>query len=419
METLVYYLICPPHWNKTLPLSGEYLSKYATKKKISIKILDLNIILYKRLRLEKKTWLTLNKNFETGLFSAVKNKYPLFLENILKMLSCADAIGFSLFQRNKHFTFSLIDEIRSMYPNKKIIIGGPETLFMKLKKETLSRDIHWVIGEGEKSIAAILNNNTNTIIEYDELNDLDQIPLLDFDQYDIPLYSPTLPLYSSRGCIRNCTFCTERLLFSKFRQHSPLYMVEQIELLMRKYNLSSFSFQDSLINASPHWLEEFCRLLLNKNIKIKWEAQAAIRSDFKQPLAQVIKDSGCYNLFIGLESASDKILKSMNKGFTQEQAINFLTTLTRVGLNHEISLIVGFPGEESKDFQETLTWIKTHKKIVNKIAQVNPYLDYLSGEISAQEADLEKVTTILNTIRRERIPYTKSFINNLTYDHGH
>ena len=419
MKALVYYLLCPPHWNKTPPLSGEYLKRYATKDNIEVKILDLNIILYTLLGLEKKIWLTLDKDFETSLFSMVKDKHPAFLENILHMVSPADAIGFSLFRRNKHFTFSLINEIKSLYPDKKIVLGGPETLFMKLKKQTLSKDINWVIGEGEKSIAAILNNKTNTVIEYDELDDLDQIPFLDFTPYQIPLYSATLPLYSSRGCIRRCAFCTERLLSSKFRQHSPLYMVEQIQLLMRTHNVSCFSFQDSLINANPRWLEEFCRLLLNKNIKIKWEAQAAIRNDFTQRLAQLIKDSGCYNLFIGLESASDKVLKRMNKGFTQEEAVNFLTVLHRAGLQYEISLIVGYPGEETKDFRETHTWLTTHKKIIPKIAQLNPYLDYLSEEMCASQATRQKLTTLMNTIRGERIPYTRSFINNLTYPHGH
>ena len=418
MKPLVYCIICPPHWTKTPPLGLEFIRKYNENKGITVKILDLNIIFYHLLRMNKKKWLSLNKEFEEDLFNLVKKRYPQVIKNILKKLKDASLIGFSLFRRNKNFTYKFIEEIRRIYPHKKIVIGGPEVLFMKLRGEQLRKDINWVIGEGERSIEKILNCKHNLVVAYEEIENLDEIPFLDFEGFNINYYSQYLPLYTSRGCIKKCFFCTERRLSSRFRQHSSFYVVKQIEFLMKKFRTNYFIFQDSLINANLQWLEQFLTLLVKKGLKIFWEAQMIVRKDFDYSLAKLCKKAGCFNLFIGLESASNKVLSAMNKGFTKEEALNFFSTLKKAELHYEISLIVGYPAEKEKDFQETIQFITHNKRIIPKIAQVNPYIDYLNLEYTPSPQAIKRIDYLLSLLQKEKIPYTKSFINNLFYKNG-
>jgi len=144
----------------------------------------------------------------------------------------------------------------------------------------------------------------------------------------------------------------------------------------------------------------------------------AVRKDFPLSLAELLKKSGCFNLFVGLESASDKVLSAMNKGFTKEDACLFFEILKKAGLQYEISIIAGYPKEEENDFKETIDFITKNKTVIPKIAQVNPYIDYFSYPYTPSAQATERVKRLISLLRKEGIPYTKSFINNLIYKNG-
>ena len=110
---------------------------------------------------------------------------------------------------------------------------------MKLQGKGFSDEFHWVVGEGEQTAGAFSRGERRHLSEYGELDDLDDLPFTDFSGFDLSRYSRCLPLLSSRGCVRPCRFCTERLLYRKFRRHSPSYMVDLIESLIRKHGTNT------------------------------------------------------------------------------------------------------------------------------------------------------------------------------------
>ncbi|MFH1421964.1 MAG: radical SAM protein, partial [Planctomycetota bacterium] len=257
------------------------------------------------------------------------------------------------------------------------------------------------------------------------LDNLDSLPFLDFSSIDISCYKPILPLLASRGCIRKCVFCSEWNLYKKFRQHSVRYAIAQITYLLQRYNITYFSFHDSLINGNLEWLEKFCQEIINKNISIQWEAQIAIRSEMDTALFTLMKKAGCINLFIGLESASDKILAQMNKGFTINDAQRIFSELTKAGLMFEVSIIVGYPGESQQDFKHTLDFLKTHKRIIPKIAQVSGFTLYPQSVLYGQRLSLTEEPVITKRLKKiekflekNKIKHKKAFIDNLRYDHA-
>ena len=166
-------------------------------------------------------------------------------------------------------------------------------------------------------------------------------------------------------------------------------------------------------------LKNFAHLLINKNISIQWEAQIAIRPEMKRQLFKLMKKAGCYNLFIGLESGSDKILSAMHKGYSQSIALNFFNELASTSLHYEVSLITGFPSESDDDFNETLEFLKNNKHAIPKIAQINPFVNYSPASIKTTQAHqnnigAQRVQQLLTLLEKENIKYTRSFINNLT-----
>lgn len=186
---------------------------------------------------------------------------------------------------------------------------------------------------------------------------------------------------------------------------------------MEKHKINTFIFCDSLINYSNAWLEEFSTLIIKNKIRVKWEAQMRVDKNFDVSLGKLMKASGCYNLFVGLESASIATLKNMNKGFSPDTALDFFKKLTRSGLHFEISLIFGYPGETKADFNSTLNFVIKNKNIIPKIAQANPFIDYMAkctDEFPTQTA-IERIGKFVKSIETEKIRHTKSFINNLVY----
>ncbi|MEI8350447.1 MAG: radical SAM protein [Candidatus Omnitrophota bacterium] len=417
MKDAVYIIHCPPSWVKTPQLSLVYLKNYLQHQKIAAQILDLNILLFKLLAMPQKAWLTLDKCFEEELFSIVQKKFPQVLENLYLNIKNFSCVGFSLTRRNAQFSFLLASKIRDKFPDKKIIFGGPETLSLDWQNR-LHNEYYWVIGEGEMPLCSIINHKEQRIYRFQELDDLDTLPFFTFESLHANEYSPVIPLLSSRGCPHQCTFCSEKKLYKKLRHHSAQYMIEQIKLLIQTHKRNHFVFCDSLINYSPRWLEEFCSLILLNNLTIKWEAQIRIDQRMSIELAILMKKSGCINLFVGLESGSDRVLKSMNKGFSVSTALAFFNNLNAAKLQFEISLIFGYPGEDENAFRETLNFIVDNKMIIPKIAQANPFVDYLETfkqeKFPSQEAH-NRIHYFLKIMEKEKIKYTKSFINNLVY----
>lgn len=99
-----------------------------------------------------------------------------------------------------------------------------------------------------------------------------------------------------------------------------------------------------------------------------------------------MKQSGCYSLFVGLESASNTILTKMNKGFTTDDALKFFNALHQANLFFGVSIMVGYPAETDEDFQNTLDFIVLHKDIIPQVAQINPFT-YYDGTSADETAD--------------------------------
>jgi radical SAM superfamily enzyme YgiQ (UPF0313 family) len=417
MKHSVHLIQAPLFWVKTPPLSLIYLKTYLANKGVRVNVTDLNQEIFKLMKPPLSRWLTLDEDFENTVFAIIFKNYPGLFTKLLQSLKDTDVIAFSLLKRNTPFSLSLAGYLKQHLPDKKIIFGGPQTLFLD-KTNRLDKTNTWVIGEGEKSIYEALLTDTPATYRFQEIENLDTLDFYNLEPFKIKNYSPTIPLLSSRGCSYRCNFCSERLLYKRFRHHSPGYIIKQIKLLKKKYNSNNFVFLDSMINYKDQWLEQLCSLLIKEKCNIKWEAQMRIKEGFNLELARLMKKSGCYNLFIGLESASDEVLKAMNKGFDKKTAYIFFKTLYKAGLHFEISLIFGFPGETDKNFKETVNFIVKNKTYIPKIAQINPYIDYLNcsdEKIYPSDDGKKRTNFFLNIIEKEHIKHTKSFINNLIY----
>jgi radical SAM superfamily enzyme YgiQ (UPF0313 family) len=419
----ITFLVCPPFWEKLPPLGPALLSEFLSSYGFESIIHDLNIRLFHKMPLIlQKKWTISPGLTEKEFFQECLEKFPELFTEILDLIQDKEIkwIGFTVYKSNRCFSLLLAEYLKSHFFDLGIVFGGPEIFTMKLEDFQFPDSIDYVVaGEGEKALLSILRGERrNKFLELIQLDDINFFP--HYENLDLSFYTRKngIPVLMSRGCLRRCHFCSEKLLFKGFRVRSPRNVFEEIETHYRDHHSRWFTFYDSLFNGDLRVLEEWLDLILKSGLKISWDAQIAVRRDMNLALFQKMKESGCVNLFVGLESGSDRVLKMMNKGFTAGMAAAFFEKLARAGLQFEVSLIAHYPGETEEDFQATLSFLKSNKTSIKKIAQVSLFRNYPGNSVEIPEdydesLGKEKIDRLVDFFEKNELPYTKSFINNL------
>lgn len=407
------------------------MQSYLAQNGIESDILDLNNIFYNLSNNNlKKQWLkSCNAALEKNILSIIKRNHPQEYSVSIKKMLCYNVLGFSCFKSNLQTTVAICEFLKSKRKDIEIILGGPQITrqFFKGRGKIDSSIVKFadylVVGEGERPLLNFLKgkNKDEKIVKFEQLDNLENIAFPRYPGLSLNSYpkKDALPVQFSRGCIRKCAFCSERLLYKGLRLREVRNIIDEIRYHKTSNNTSYFVFFDSLINADLGALEELCDKIIDNFGLINWEAQIAVRHDMSQKLFEKMKRSGCYNLFVGLESGSDNTLKKMNKGFTAKDAVNFFEMLNKAGLFFGISIIVGYPGETDGDFRESLDFIIRNKDLIPKIEQVNPFVYYdgtsadKRGDYKVNQTSLRRMEAFVKEIKRNHFKYTNAFLGNL------
>lgn len=192
------------------------------------------------------------------------------------------------------------------------------------------------------------------------IKDLDKAPLparelLPMDKYRYPIskYKKIDVLISSRGCPYNCIFCNKTMFGNKWRARTAENVVEEIESVVKKYEIRSFIFYDDLFTVDKERVNKICRLIIEKNLKIEWKCEGRVNIVDKEMLS-LMKKAGCTLISYGVESANQKSLDFLRKGTTPEQIRNAFKLTKEAGIEAMAYLIIGIPGESKKDTIHTI-----------------------------------------------------------------
>ncbi|MCF6148915.1 MAG: B12-binding domain-containing radical SAM protein [Candidatus Kuenenia sp.] len=427
----VLLTILPLTWPNMPPIGLGFLQAFLEEKGIGADIIDFNHYFYALSgQLLQKQWVvSCNTSFEETIFSLIRENHPDEFDNVIERMLAYDVIGFSCFKSNLSMSLCVAKVLKSKKTDVKLVFGGPEITRQFFKGDGVFReDIfqpadYLIVGEGEIPLLNYLSGKKcrGKVARFEQLQTLKDIPFPMYYGVDLKRYPKkhAIPLQFSRGCIRRCNFCSERLLYKGFRTRSRESILDEIAYHKEKNNTKYFIFYDSLINANIKELDLLCDGIIEKFGSIHWEAQIAVRNDMDQPLFYKMKQSGCYNLFVGLESASDNTLKNMNKGFSYDDALGFFNALHKERLFFGVSIIVGYPDETEEDFRNTLSFIIRNKKIIPQIAQVNPFT-YYDGTNTDKMSDyksnpvaMERMEIFVGEIKKNKIRHTNAFLGNL------
>ncbi len=245
-----------------------------------------------------------------------------------------------------------------------------------------------IMGEGEQLFLHYLQGKFpegKKVVTLDDISgstlNLDTMPVPDFSDFDLRYY-PNLPSYSSRSCPFNCSFCSEAVLWGKYRRKKASQVVRELDELSTRYGRQLFLLSDSLLNPIVTDLAKEC---IASGIYPYWDGYLRADKAVCDPENALLwRQGGFYRARLGLESGSVNILEAMDKRITPEQIRSAVATLADAGIKTTTYWIVGYPGETEEDFQATLDLIEEMKDNIYE-ADCNPFEYYLSGQKSSDQ----------------------------------
>jgi radical SAM superfamily enzyme YgiQ (UPF0313 family) len=207
----------------------------------------------------------------------------------------------------------------------------------------------------------------------DLIEDLDQLPFpardsvlnCDYKSYRVHCVS------TARGCPYTCSFCADKSIWrGRVRRRSVANVMEELHAMKNKYPIDAVDFIDGTFTYDRGYLERFCHALADSGLDIKWRCTARY-DNLDESLLQLMKDANCSGLLFGLESGSDRILKSVGKRTTVEQIVDVSNMVFNSGIPSVTSVLLGLPDEGPEDMKATLDLMR---QINTDIFDVNSYV---------------------------------------------
>lgn len=357
----------------TFPLGISYIS--SSMKKAGHKVIALNLN-----HRDGKVFDIIKKEIEENEISVVATGGLSFQYNLIR----------NVIEAAKQVDSKIIT----------IVGGGIITSDPESAMEALEYADYGVIGEGEITICELCGALENGVefsaidgLIYksdtgykitkprDEIKDISTIPWPDYEGFELEKFFAAPPgisglnrkntvfMISSRSCPYNCTFCFHTA-GRHYRQRSQDSFFEELDYMVSKYKIEFICLADELFSHNVQRASEFCERMRKYNIR--WTAQFRV-DNITPELLSVLKDGGCEVMSFGLESADNRILKSMRKGTTVEQIERALKLVYDSGISLNGAFIFGDIEETWETANNTLNWWRNHSEYKINLNLISVY----------------------------------------------
>jgi radical SAM superfamily enzyme YgiQ (UPF0313 family) len=282
----------------------------------------------------------------------------------------------------------IIRHIKTNFPGTSIVLGGPEVRASAASFLEYGADII-VIGEGEATMLEIVEHIKNNkgkeelrtiagiafmqdggvmqTTERQKIPDINTLPFPNRNKVDLGLYLDAwkkfhgrnaISVSTMRGCPYSCKWCSRAVYGMSYRRRSAELVAEELQNIYATYSPDSIWFVDDVFTISHKWLNEFNAALKKRNLLVAYEC--ITRADrLNEDVIRVLKESGCFRVWIGAESGSQKVIDLMDRRVKVEQVRDMIRLASGYGIETGTFIMLGYPGETEADIKETIHHLKS------------------------------------------------------------
>lgn len=289
-----------------------------------------------------------------------------------------DAYGLTATSPDLGQAINILNLIKSVSSTNKVILGGPHATVgpqtcLKYGFDKIVQGDGWT---GAKM--AIEDDSNNKLILAPMFKNFDDVPfpardLIDMSSYEYYIGGVSATnVMTQLGCPYGCVFCCGRSIpeYRQMRLRSISNVMKELDMLNDKYGFTSFMIYDDELNIVKKRTLE----LMQEFKKRKWTFRGYIKTNlFDDETAKAMAEGGAFELSTGVESGSDRILKTIEKQTTYEINKKFVELCRKYGIKSKAFSIVGLPGETYDDVMLTKKWILDAKPDYFTISINTPY----------------------------------------------
>jgi anaerobic magnesium-protoporphyrin IX monomethyl ester cyclase len=303
---------------------------------------------------------------------------PLLIDGKMQRLSIDETIerivaakprvvGFSAFTHMVGTSHRIALKVKEQLPDVVLVLGGFHASFLpKRTLEEFPGFDYLVVGEGEVAfadlVAAVRAGETQPKIPGvwyrrpggeivdggrgsipPTLNELGFAGWHLYEQESFRKYAKLLPVMSSRGCPFSCNFCS-RPYGQSVRLRTGKHVADEIQRNVETWGVDTFPFHDETFTVNRKHVADICNEVVARGLKLRWSAMVHANT-INLELVKLMKQAGCVEVGLGVESGDDKIMAAMNKGVTKAKIKAAADAFHQAGLNFLAFFIIGHPGE--------------------------------------------------------------------------
>lgn len=285
---------------------------------------------------------------------------------ILETAAKSDIVLFSCTTPTFDYCLDIAKKLKLKNKSLKTVFGGYHT-------SALGRDCsnefidHVVVGEGEDAMCQILDGKagqlvTGPLMQFADLAWPDRHLIKNNRNIEVAFADNKLRItsfQSHRGCPFSCKYCADgfnKVLYpgntNPIRYRDPVDLLNEIEKVTKDYSLDMIKFCDPTWNTSVAWVKQFCHEKIKRNNKTPFypNIHAGVCD---QEMMDLMQRAGCFQIAVGIESGSPKILKDIGKGTTRESILRGTLMAKKAGIPMRGYFILGMPNETEDDLKLT------------------------------------------------------------------
>ena len=273
-----------------------------------------------------------------------------------------------------HAIFRGFDIAREFRKRRKMVFFGGYMASM-IPDIVLQHADGLIMGDAEISLPELIadfeKSGSIKKIYHHPLDNLDQLPVPDYEILTKKRIGDTLPVQAGRGCNHTCSFCSIACLYQGKHLVRPAEEVIRDIKMIKSLGYRKFYIIDDNLVANPAYLRALCAGI--KPLRMKWSSQCTMNLARDKELLNLVADAGCETLSLGIESISQEGLDKLHKSWLRVKDHEMLlNSFAEAGIMVSGEMLIGTDGDTVEGIKRTFRFIQQVKLPLVRIYILTP-----------------------------------------------